>query len=244
MKIAILPGDGIGPEITAQAVKVLKALGESFELENADVGGAGYAAHGHPLPQGTLALAKAADAVLFGAVGDFKYDSLERSLRPEQAILGLRKELGLFANLRPAILYPELAGASTLKPEVVSGLDILIIRELTGDIYFGKPRGVRECPDGPFKGEREGFDTMAESEAKGVVVAQAADFNGYRNKLAGQVASSTPAQGGESGQSAAGKITAKVEERATPANEAKDQLKLSKATGGEGGAGKIGRAHV
>ncbi|MBW8900211.1 MAG: 3-isopropylmalate dehydrogenase [Massilia sp.] len=147
MKIAILPGDGIGPEITAQAVKVLKALGESFELESAEVGGAGYAAHGHPLPQGTLALAKAADAVLFGAVGDFKYDSLERSLRPEQAILGLRKELGLFANLRPAILYPELAGASTLKPEIVSGLDILIIRELTGDIYFGKPRGVRECPD-------------------------------------------------------------------------------------------------
>jgi len=166
MKIAILPGDGIGPEITAQAVKVLKALGESFELESAEVGGAGYAAHGHPLPQGTLALAKAADAVLLGAVGDFKYDSLERSLRPEQAILGLRKELGLFANLRPAILYPELAGASTLKPEVVSGLDILIIRELTGDVYFGKPRGVRECPDGPFAGQREGFDTMRYAEGE------------------------------------------------------------------------------
>jgi 3-isopropylmalate dehydrogenase len=150
MKIAILPGDGIGPEITAQAVKVLDALGESFEMESAEVGGAGYAAHGHPLPAQTLALAKAADAVLFGAVGDYKYDKLERALRPEQAILGLRRELGLFANLRPAILYPELAGASTLKPEVVSGLDILIIRELTGDIYFGKPRGVRECPDGPF----------------------------------------------------------------------------------------------
>ena len=119
MKIAILPGDGIGPEIMAQAVRVLNALGEPFELESADVGGAGYAAHGHPLPPATLALAKAADAVLFGAVGDYQYDKLERSLRPEQAILGLRRELSLFANLRPAILYPELAGASTLKPEVV-----------------------------------------------------------------------------------------------------------------------------
>ena len=166
MKIAILPGDGIGPEIMAQAVKVLGVLGEKFELESADVGGAGYAAHGHPLPPGTLALAKGADAVLFGAVGDYQYDKLERALRPEQAILGLRKELALFANLRPAILYPELAGASTLKPEVVSGLDILIIRELTGDIYFGKPRGVRECPDGPFKGEREGFDTMRYAETE------------------------------------------------------------------------------
>ena len=114
MKIAILPGDGIGPEIVAQAVKVLNVLGESFELESAPVGGAGYAAHGHPLPEATLALAKAADAVLFGAVGDYKYDNLERQFRPEQAILGLRKNLGLFANLRPAILYPELAGASTL----------------------------------------------------------------------------------------------------------------------------------
>ena len=166
MKIAILPGDGIGPEIVAQAVKVLNVLGESFELETAPVGGAGYAAHGHPLPEGTLALAKAADAVLFGAVGDYQYDNLERQFRPEQAILGLRKNLGLFANLRPAILYPELAGASTLKPEVVSGLDILIIRELTGDIYFGQPRGVRECPDGPFKGQREGFDTMRYAEGE------------------------------------------------------------------------------
>ena len=166
MKIAILPGDGIGPEIMVQAVRVLGVLGERFELESADVGGAGYAAHGHPLPPATLALAKSADAVLFGAVGDYQYDNLERSLRPEQAILGLRRELALFANLRPAILYPELAGASTLKPEVVSGLDILIIRELTGDIYFGKPRGVRECPDGPFKGEREGFDTMRYAETE------------------------------------------------------------------------------
>ena len=168
MKIAILPGDGIGPEIISQAVKVLNALGEKFEMESAPVGGAAFEAHGHPLPEATLALAKAADAVLFGAVGHWKYDTLERSLRPEQAILGLRRELKLFANLRPAILYPELAGASTLKPEVVSGLDILIIRELTGDIYFGQPRGVRVCPDGPFKGEREGFDTMryAESEIR------------------------------------------------------------------------------
>ena len=168
MKIAILPGDGIGPEIVAEAIKVLNALDEKFEMESAPVGGAGYEAHGHPLPDSTLALAKQADAVLFGAVGDWKYDKLERALRPEQAILGLRKNLGLFANLRPAILYPELAGASTLKPEVVAGLDILIIRELTGDIYFGQPRGGRAAPDGPFKGEREGFDTMryAESEIR------------------------------------------------------------------------------
>jgi len=168
MKIAILPGDGIGPEITEQAVRVLNALGEKFELESAPVGGAGYEAHGHPLPEATLKLAKDADAVLLGAVGDWKYDKLERPLRPEQAILGLRKNLNLFANLRPAILYPELAGASSLKPEVVSGLDILIVRELTGDIYFGQPRGVRAAPDGPFKGEREGFDTMryAESEIR------------------------------------------------------------------------------
>jgi 3-isopropylmalate dehydrogenase len=168
MKIAILPGDGIGPEIMQQAVRVLNALDEQFELEEAPVGGAGYDALGHPLPESTLNLAKAADAVLFGAVGDWKYDKLERALRPEQAILGLRKNLGLFANFRPAILYPELAGASTLKPEVVSGLDILIVRELTGDIYFGQPRGVRSAPDGAFKGEREGFDTMryAESEIR------------------------------------------------------------------------------
>ena len=166
MKIAVLPGDGIGPEIVAEALKVLQALGESFEIESALVGGAAYDAHGHPLPQATLDLAKQADAVLFGAVGDWKYDTLERPLRPEQAILGLRKQLGLFANLRPAILYPELAGASTLKPEVVSGLDILIVRELTGDIYFGQPRGVRICPDGPFQGQREGFDTMRYAEGE------------------------------------------------------------------------------
>ena len=160
MKIAVLPGDGIGPEIVAEAVKVLQALGEHFDLEEAPVGGAGYEAHGHPLPDGTLALAKSADAILFGAVGDWKYDKLERALRPEQAILGLRKHLELFANLRPAILYKELAGASSLKPEIVAGLDILILRELNGDIYFGSPRGVRDAPDGPFQGSREGFDTM------------------------------------------------------------------------------------
>ncbi|HXA47424.1 MAG TPA: isocitrate/isopropylmalate family dehydrogenase, partial [Burkholderiaceae bacterium] len=166
MKIAILPGDGIGPEIVEQAVSVLNHLGESFEMETAVVGGAGYAAHGHPLPDATLKLAQEADAVLFGAVGDWKYDTLERALRPEQAILGLRKNLKLFANLRPAILYPELAGASSLKPEIASGLDILIVRELTGDIYFGQPRGVRIAVDGPFKGEREGFDTMRYAETE------------------------------------------------------------------------------
>ena len=164
MKIAVLPGDGIGPEIVKEAVKVLNALGEKFEMEEAPVGGAGYEASGHPLPEATLALAKAADAILFGAVGDWKYDSLERALRPEQAILGLRKHLELFANFRPAICYPQLTGASSLKPEIVSGLDILIVRELNGDIYFGQPRGTREAPDGLFKGAREGFDTMRYAE--------------------------------------------------------------------------------
>ena len=164
MKIAILPGDGIGPEIVEQAVRVLNSLGETFEMETAPVGGAGYEAHGHPLPDGTLKLAKEADAILFGAVGDWKYDTLDRPLRPEQAILGLRKHLQLFANFRPAICYPELTGASSLKPELVAGLDILIVRELNGDIYFGQPRGMREAPDGPFKGAREGFDTMRYSE--------------------------------------------------------------------------------
>jgi 3-isopropylmalate dehydrogenase len=160
MKIAVLPGDGIGPEIVAEAVRVLQRLDERFELEFADVGGAAYDRDGHPLPEATLQLAREADAVLFGAVGDWKYDKLDRALRPEQAILGLRKSLGLFANLRPAILYPELAAASTLKPEVVAGLDILIVRELTGDIYFGTPRGRRHAPDGAFAGQPEAFDTM------------------------------------------------------------------------------------
>jgi 3-isopropylmalate dehydrogenase len=160
MKIAILPGDGIGTEIVAEAVKVLQALELPLETETALVGGAAYEAHGHPLPEATLALAKAADAVLFGAVGDWKYDKLERALRPEQAILGLRKHLGLFANFRPAVCHAQLTQASSLKPELVSGLDILIIRELTGDIYFGQPRGRRVAVDGHFPGAEEAFDTM------------------------------------------------------------------------------------
>ena len=160
MKIAILPGDGIGPEIIAEAVKVLRALELPLEMETAPVGGAAYEAAGHPLPEATLKLALAADAVLFGAVGDWKYDKLERALRPEQAILGLRKHLGLFANFRPAICYPQLTHASSLKPELVAGLDILIIRELTGDIYFGQPRGRRTAVDGHFPGAEEAFDTM------------------------------------------------------------------------------------
>ncbi len=151
MKIAVLPGDGIGKEIVAEAVKVLQALGERFELEFADVGGTAYEAHGHPLPDATLKLAQAADAVLFGAVGDWKYDKLERALRPEQAILGLRRNLGLFANFRPALCYAELTHASSLKPELVAGLDILIVRELTGDIYFGQPRGRRLAPGRPLR---------------------------------------------------------------------------------------------
>ncbi len=160
MKIAILPGDGIGTEIVAEAVKVLEVLDLNFELESALVGGAAYEAHGHPLPDSTLKLAKEADAILFGAVGDWKYDKLDRPLRPEQAILGLRKNLGLFANFRPAICYEQLVDASSLKPELISGLDILIIRELTGDIYFGQPRGRRTSPDGNFPGAEEAFDTM------------------------------------------------------------------------------------
>jgi len=160
MKIAVLPGDGIGTEIVAEAVKVLKVLGLPLEMETALVGGCAYDAHGHPLPDSTLKLAKEADAILFGAVGDWKYDTLDRPLRPEQAILGLRKNLGLFANFRPAICYKELVNASSLKPELIADLDILIIRELTGDIYFGQPRGRRVSPDGAFAGAEEAFDTM------------------------------------------------------------------------------------
>jgi len=167
MKIAVLAGDGIGPEIVSQAVRVLECLatdGLSVELESAPFGGAGVDASGDPLPAATLALAQQADAVLCGAVGGPKYDALPRPQRPEQGILRIRKSLGLFANLRPAVLYPELVQASTLKPEVVSGLDLMIIRELTGDIYFGEPRGRRDNA----QGEREGYDTMhyAESEIR------------------------------------------------------------------------------
>jgi 3-isopropylmalate dehydrogenase len=160
MKIAILPGDGIGTEIIEQALRVLNVLDLKFEFETALVGGAAYEAHGHPLPEATLKLAQAADAILFGAVGDWKFDKLERALRPEQAILGLRKHLGLFANFRPALCYEQLTHASSLKPELVAGLDILIIRELTGDIYFGQPRGRRVATDGHFPGAEEAFDTM------------------------------------------------------------------------------------
>jgi 3-isopropylmalate dehydrogenase len=174
VKIAILPGDGIGTEIVAQALRVLECLDLPLETEHALVGGAAYDAHGHPLPDATLALAQAADAVLFGAVGDWKYDTLERSLRPEQAILGLRKSLGLFANLRPAICFEQLTHASSLKPELVAGLDILIIRELTGDIYFGQPRGRRKSPDGAFVGAEEAFDTMRYTRPEIVRIAHVA----------------------------------------------------------------------
>jgi 3-isopropylmalate dehydrogenase len=163
MHVAVLPGDGIGQEIIAQALRVLAKLGLKADFQEAPVGGTAYAAHGDPLPEKTLSLAKQADAVLFGAVGDPKYDTLPRGKRPEQAILGLRKGLGLFANLRPAMVHPELAAASSLRAELVSGLDVLIVRELTGDIYFGQPKGIRQK-----NGEREGFDTMlyAESEIR------------------------------------------------------------------------------
>ena len=164
MKICVLPGDGIGPEIVAEAVRVLEALcsdGLKFELDNALLGGCAVDAAGEPYPEATRKLAREADAVLLGAVGGPKYDSLPREKRPERGLLGIRKDLGLFANLRPAVLYPELANASTLKPEVVSGLDILIVRELTGDIYFGEPRGI-EVRDG----ERVGINTMIYSEGE------------------------------------------------------------------------------
>jgi 3-isopropylmalate dehydrogenase len=174
MKIAVLPGDGIGPEIVAEAVKVLKALGPRFDLEEAPVGGAAYDLSGHPVPPATLDLAKSADAILFGAVGDWKYDTLARELRPEQAILGLRKHLALFANFRPAICYPELTAASSLKPEIVGGLDILIVRELNGDIYFGQPRGIRTSEHALFKGAREGFDTMHYSEPEVIRIGKVA----------------------------------------------------------------------
>ena len=165
-KIAVLPGDGIGPEIMAEAVKVLDLLqsahGLSATLETAHVGGAGYDAHGHPLPEETLAVARSADAILLGSVGGPQWEKLERHLRPEQGLLGLRSELSLFSNLRPAILYPQLADASTLKSEVVSGLDIMIVRELTGGIYFGEPRGIRQLQNG----ESQGYNTLVYSESE------------------------------------------------------------------------------
>jgi 3-isopropylmalate dehydrogenase len=165
MKIAVLPGDGIGPEVTAQAVKVLQALnsdGFKIEMEHAMIGGAGYDAAGDPLPEATLKLALESDAILLGAVGGYQYDTLPRPMRPEQGLLRIRKELNLFANLRPATLYPELADASTLKPEVVAGLDLMIVRELTGDLYFGQPRGIHVNE----AGEREGYNTMRYSESE------------------------------------------------------------------------------
>ena len=165
MKIAVLPGDGIGPEIVAQAVKVLDVLnrdGMKIEMEHAPIGGAGYEAAKDPLPEATFKLSQEADAVLLGAVGDWKYDTLPRDMRPERGLLRIRKGLNLFANLRPALLYPELASASTLRPEVVSGLDLMIVRELTGDIYFGQPRGISTLEDG----QREGINTMRYNESE------------------------------------------------------------------------------
>ncbi|GEC94519.1 MAG: hypothetical protein RLZZ220_1842 [Pseudomonadota bacterium] len=164
MKICVLPGDGIGPEIIDQTLRVLEAMrgdGVNFEAEFALVGGAAVDATGKPLPEATSRLADEADALLLGAVGGPKWDSYPRDQRPELGLLGIRKQLQLFANLRPAILYPELANASSLKPEIVAGLDILIVRELTGDIYFGQPRGIRE-----ENGERVGFNTMIYSESE------------------------------------------------------------------------------
>ncbi len=165
MKIAVLPGDGIGSEIVAQAAKVLEALrreGLKIEMEYAHIGGVGYDVAGDPFPAATEKLALASDAVLLGAVGGYQYDTLPRPMRPEQGLLRIRQGLGLFANLRPALVYPELVNASSLKPELVSGLDIMILRELTGDIYFGQPRGMRQLPNG----ERQGFDTMHYSESE------------------------------------------------------------------------------
>jgi len=180
-KIAVLPGDGIGPEVTGEAVKVLERLRQDFglniEMEAAPVGGTAYDLHRHPLPEATLSLARQADAVLLGAVGGLQYDTLPRELRPERALLGLRAELQLFANLRPAILYPQLASASSLKPEIVAGLDLLIVRELTGDIYFGEPRGVRTLANG----EREGYNTMKYAEHEVERVARVA-FDAARKR--------------------------------------------------------------
>jgi len=177
-KVAVLPGDGIGPEIVAQAVRVLRALeahGLSLDLSEAPVGGTAYDLAGDPLPAATLALARDADAILFGSVGGWQWDRLPREKRPEQAILGLRKSLGLFANLRPATIHAGLEAASTLRPEVVEGMDVLIIRELTGDIYFGQPRGLRTTPEGL----RQGYDTMHYDESEIRRIAQV----GFRSAM-------------------------------------------------------------
>jgi len=162
-RVLVLPGDGIGPEIVAEAVKVLdKLVGEGLdiELDEGLVGGAAYDATGNPLPEATLDMAREADAILLGAVGGYKWESLDISIRPEKGLLGLRSELGLFSNLRPAVLAPQLADASSLKPEIVAGLDIMIVRELTGGIYFGQPRGIRELENG----EKQGFNTLVYAE--------------------------------------------------------------------------------
>ncbi len=182
-KIAILPGDGIGPEIIAEAEKLLHCLQQEFaleiELESAAVGGAGFDLTGHPLPQATLALCQQVDAILLGSVGGPQYESLDRDLRPERGLLGLRASLELFSNLRPAMLYPQLASASSLKAEIVSGLDIMIVRELTGGIYFGKPRGIRDLDNG----EREGYNTMVYAEHEIERIARSAfDIARLRNK--------------------------------------------------------------
>ena len=184
MKILVLPGDGIGPEVVGEALKVLRAADRRFglgvQLEQGLLGGAAIDAHGKPLPEETLAKARAADAILLGAVGGPKWDDIDRALRPEKGLLAIRAELGLFGNLRPAILYPQLAGASALKPEVVAGLDILIVRELTGGIYFGQPRGIRTLENG----ERQGFNTDIYSESEirriGRVAFEAARKRGKR----------------------------------------------------------------
>ncbi len=181
-RILVLPGDGIGPEIVAEAVKVIEALrrdGLDVELQQAAIGGAGYDTHGKPLPDETLALAREADAILLGAVGGPQYDDLPRDLRPERGLLGIRSELGLFSNLRPAILYPQLADASTLKPEVVSGLDLMIVRELTGGIYFGQPRGIETLDNGV----RRGFNTLEYTEPEIERIARSAfDIAMKRNR--------------------------------------------------------------
>ena len=182
-KIAVLPGDGIGQEIVAEAVKIIACLQKDFglnvELEEALVGGAAYDDCGSPLPETTMQLARDADAVLLGAVGGYKWEALDISVRPEKGLLGLRAGLGLFANLRPAILYPQLADASTLKPEIVSDLDIMIVRELTGGIYFGQPRGIRTLDNG----ERQGFNTLVYSESEIRRIGRVAfDIAAKRNK--------------------------------------------------------------